>query len=67
LDKTGEKDLSFISIFYNVRYKLCPYFPAFQYCWENLSEKLVINIINFFIFADKILINMVQPERIGNA
>lgn len=57
MDKTGEKDLAFITVLNKNKYKMCPYFPAFQYCWENLNEELVNNIINFFVFTDKILIN----------
>jgi hypothetical protein len=54
-DKTGKRKLSFISIYHDKEYKMCPYFPSFYYCWEYLNKSIVTNIISFLTFADKIL------------
>lgn len=57
MDKTGKKELAFISLINKNEYKMCPYFPAFQYCWEHLNEETVVKIMGFLSFADKILSN----------
>jgi hypothetical protein len=54
-DKTGKRELVFISVYNKQEYKMCPYFPAFQYCWEYLDQNIVNNIIGLLTFTDKIL------------
>ena len=55
MDKTGKKPLSFITIEYNGNYKMCTYFPGFQYCWEYLDKTIIDNIIEFLKFTNKTL------------
>ena len=54
-DKSGEKELSYIKIVNNGEYKMCSYFPGFQYCWEQLDQNIVSNVIGLLGFADEIL------------
>jgi hypothetical protein len=54
-DKSGKRELAFISVCHDKEYKMCSYFPGFYYCWEKLDKRIVRNIIGFLTFADKIL------------
>jgi hypothetical protein len=59
MDKTGKKALSYITVVNNnKKFNMCTYFPGFNYCWENLNEKIVNNIKCFLIFADNVLKNI---------
>jgi hypothetical protein len=54
-DKSGKRELAFISVCHDKGYKICSYFPGFHYCWEKLDNRTVRNIIGFLTFADKVL------------
>ena len=52
MDKTGKRPLAFVKV---DKHNMCTYFPGFMYCWENLDQPLVQNMIAFLTFADEIL------------
>jgi hypothetical protein len=53
-DKTGKRELAYIKVINNGEYKICTYFPGFQYCWEYLDQDIVNNIIGLLKFSEKI-------------
>ncbi|MCL2833390.1 MAG: hypothetical protein FWD78_09500 [Treponema sp.] len=52
MDKTGEKQFTYITVSHKKEYKMCFYFPAFQYCWEKLELSAAENIIRLLSFAE---------------
>lgn len=55
-DKTGNRPLACIPISYEkVEYRLCPYFPGYQYSWTSIDDELVDNMIEFLSFMDSVL------------
>lgn len=53
-DKTGARPLACIGVAYGAQtLPLCPYFPGFSYCWTELNDVLVDQIILFLGFMDR--------------
>jgi hypothetical protein len=55
-DKTGTRDLIYISVNFDREYKLCPLFPGFDYCWDYMDHELAENMIRHLSFINRILI-----------
>lgn len=52
-EKTGRRPLACISIVYEgTEYRLCPYFPGYNYSWTSLDDALAESIIAFLAFMD---------------
>ena len=52
-DKTGIRPLACISITHKkTEYKLCPYFPGYNYSWTSIDDNLVDNMIALLSFMD---------------
>ena len=52
-DKTGLRPLAFILINHESGDdKLCPYFPGYRYCWQNIDSTLVEKLMKMLSFMD---------------
>ena len=52
-DKSGKRELAKIAITNRgMDYQLCPYFPGYNFCWEELDTILVDNMILMLEFMD---------------
>lgn len=54
-DKTGTRELVYISVNFDREYKLCPLFPGFDYCWDYMDHELAANMIRHLTFINRIL------------
>lgn len=55
-DKTGEKPLACVKVIdKNNHYNLCPYFPGYGYCWTNIDEEIVDDIIMMLSYIDRFI------------
>jgi len=53
-DKTGLRPMAYIPIEYQgEEYKLCTYFPGFNYCWTYIDDDLVEELIRMLSFMDR--------------
>ena len=53
-DKSGTRPLAYIPITYeNNQYRLCTYFPGYNYSWNNIDDDLANELINMLSFMDK--------------
>lgn len=63
-DKTGVRPLACMSITYKqTEYKLCPYFPGYNYSWTSVDDSLVDNIIEMLTFMDTFANSTVQRRK----
>lgn len=51
-DKTGKRDLIFITVSFDKEYNLCPLFPGFNYCWDHMDDTLASNMMQCLSFID---------------
>lgn len=52
-DKTGKRPLACMPIFHGqTEYKLCPYFPGYNYSWRSIDDDLVDRLIELLSFMD---------------
>ena len=52
-DKTGSRPLACISIeLEGEKYKLCPYFPGYNYSWSYVDDDLAEKLIRMLTFMD---------------
>lgn len=52
-DKTGNRPLANLPINHGgTTYRLCPYFPGYSYCWTELNDDLVNNMIEMLQAMD---------------
>lgn len=42
-----------VAVSHNGKYKLCPIFPGYRYCFNEMDESLSKNIMEFLLFMDK--------------
>ena len=55
-DKTGTRQLAYSLINYEKRdYKLCQYFPGYNYCWVTINNDLADILIEVLTFMDKFI------------
>ena len=53
-DKTGTRPMAFIPITYDDKeYRMCTYFPGYNYCWTHIDDDLAEEIIGMLSFMDK--------------
>lgn len=63
-DKTGTRPLACMPISYKQsEYKLCPYFPGYNYAWTSIDDKLVDNLIEMLAFMDTFADRTVQRKK----
>ncbi len=51
-DKTGERPFSGVPVRYDREYRLCPYFPGFNYTWNKIDANLTDEILQFLDFTE---------------
>lgn len=55
-DKTGTRPLAYNTIsFEGKEYKLCNYFPGYNYSWTSIDDSLVDMLIKMLSFMDKFI------------
>ncbi|NLO47184.1 MAG: hypothetical protein GX111_02505 [Clostridiales bacterium] len=60
-DKTGKRPLACIPITHKqTTYKLCPYFPGYNYSWTHIDDNLVDKIVEFLAFMDGFANSMIR-------
>jgi len=53
-DKTGTRPMAYIPVmFQETEYKLCTYFPGYNYCWTQIDDDLVEKLIKMLSFMDR--------------
>jgi len=53
-DKSGTRPLAYIPITYeNNQYRLCTYFPGYNYSWNNIDDDLANELIDMLSFMDQ--------------
>jgi hypothetical protein len=58
-DKTGARPLACMPIHFEGKdYPLCPFFPGYHYCWEQVDDGLVEELIRMLDFMDTL-----APEK----
>lgn len=63
-DKTGTRPLACMPINYKqTEYKLCAYFPGYNYAWTSIDDKLVDNLIEMLAFMDTFADGIVQRKK----
>jgi len=54
-DKTGSRPKVYITvIFGDDEYRLCTYFPGYNYCWSHIDDSLAENLIEMLLFMDRL-------------
>jgi hypothetical protein len=57
-DKTNTRPFAIINVNYEKKsYQLCTYFPGYNYCWKNINDGLVEQLICMLSFMDKYVPN----------
>jgi hypothetical protein len=56
-DKTGKRKPLHIEVCYHGSYRVCPLYPGFNFCFEELDEELAARIREFLGFMEATLTN----------